>query len=201
MILRVYISAATNKMINDDIEKQIQKYCDTYKLKPALIKAIIKKESSFKINAIRFEKHLKNAAWYNKHLTATEKTNNFCYCSAGLMQVLFGIAKSYGYTGTPTGMIEPQYSIKYGIIHLKHLIDRYWYLEKVISAYNQGSDRTVGDIIKNLRERLEKTTNEAERKNIYNRVRYLKTKNPSHFANQSYVDKVMQYYREYGGED
>jgi len=136
-----YISSTTNKNVNEDIDNQISIAAKKHKIAPALIKAIIKQESNFKIAAMRYEPHLKRQKWYTNALDAKSKTNDYAYYSMGLMQIMYGTARSIGYRGKPFDMINPVNSINYGCKHLKGLIKRYWTIEKVISAYNQGSPR------------------------------------------------------------
>ena len=142
-ILKMYVSFDTEKILKEEIKSAINKYNVEYGVEKALIKAIIMKESSDNPFAMRYEKHLKKANWYLKNIPGKYKDSKFAYCSMGCMQILYGIAKSYGFKGTPHELLNPDTSVKYGVRHLKELIKRYYYLDRVISAYNQGTPATV----------------------------------------------------------
>lgn len=167
-VLSVYLSAETLDVLTKDVELYSKKFAEEYKVELALVKAIIRQESNNDTNAMRYEKHLRKQIWYTKLLTADEKTNTYSYFSMGCMQVLFGIAKSEGFKGKPYELLEPKLSIAYGVLHLKTLIHRYYYLDQVISAYNQGTP---------------------------------KKDDKGKFCNQYYVDRVLKYYKEYGGKE
>ena len=136
----VIFSRPTFEMLNTEIEQAIKENSKKYQIDEALIKAIIKVESERFPFAFRYEPHLKNAKWYRKLLTKQEQTNWWCYCSYGVMQILYGIAKSEGFKGKPEELQKPGNSIEYGVRYLKTLIKRYYYLEDVVSAYNQGTN-------------------------------------------------------------
>ena len=166
------MSTATNGVLIKDTTYWIGIFSKKYKVEQALIKAIIQQESKDNHNAMRIEKHLKKAGWYTKWLSTKEKKNPYSYFSMGSMQVLFAVAKSYGYKGTPHGLLEPEYSIEYGTKHLQKLIKRFYNIESVISAYNQGSPR-----------------------------RYKTGKQKGQFRNQQlYVNPVKKYYKKFGGK-
>ena len=135
---KYYISKDTEKELKKDINYYIDLYSKTHKIEKALLKAIMKHESQNNTNAIRYERKLKKATWYNKLLSPSEKKNWKSYCSVGLMQILHGIAKSYGFKEDPELLKDPKYGIAYGAMHLKKLISKHYYLENVISVYNYG---------------------------------------------------------------
>lgn len=137
---RHYISADTEQLLNSTLKSNIRKYCKLYRVEPALILAIIQQESRHNTFAIRYERKLKRTKWYNNLLTKTEKKDRYSYCSMGAGQILFGIAKSHGYKGKPFDLLSPT-NIKYVIYHVRQLIRQYYYIEDVVSAYNQGSPR------------------------------------------------------------
>lgn len=139
MILNVYISAQTNALIAESIESELKKWAKHYKVEYALVKAIAKKESDLcTVVPPRYEAHLPKAGWYNKLLPKRYQKDPFSYCSMGTMQVLYGIARSEGFTGQPYKLSSPTNSIKYGVKFLKGLIDSYYDIEKVVSFYNAG---------------------------------------------------------------
>ena len=94
---------------------------------PALVKAIIAAESSFRPEATRYEAHIQDA-------------------SLGLMQILFNTARWVGFTGAPADLYDPATGIEYGTRYLKKQWDRYnGALLQVISAYNAGTARPLAD--------------------------------------------------------
>ena len=94
------------------IEAQIFSVIKEYKeFDDKLIKAIIKIESNFYPFAIRYEPHLKNARWYTKTLTSIDNITDFHFCSFGLMQVLFGVARNLGFEGSPFELFDVKTNI------------------------------------------------------------------------------------------
>ena len=141
---KLFYSVATKEMIETDIDIQINSLGKQYKLEVALIKAFIYVESQFQPLALRFEPHLMRAKWYNKVIPEALRTNKYAYCSMGLMQVMYGIARDHGFRGKPMELLEPKHSLKFGVIHLKKLCKR-MNLSDAISSYNQGSPRKGAD--------------------------------------------------------
>jgi len=148
-IISVFLNEATINLITEDIEDKIIKYADKYGLERALIHAIALQESDKYYAAIRFEPHLRRAKWYRSTLPDKYIDDKYAYCSIGIMQILYGIARSEGFRGSPQQLFEPEYGIKYGCKYIKTLIGRYYYLDKVISAYNQGTPKKEGGLFKN----------------------------------------------------
>lgn len=96
-----------------------------YRVEPALVKAIIKTESNWDVNASRFEAHKGDASW-------------------GLMQVLLATAR--GVLGnanlTTTQLIQPRVNIEAGVKLMSQNIARYkGIIPDAIAAYNAGSAR------------------------------------------------------------
>ena len=134
-----YVSSKTNTNIKNDIQHQARYFSKDLGVELALVLAIIKQESQFVDDAKRFEPHLKDAKWHNKWLSDEEQKIDYSYYSMGVMQVLFAIAKSYGFKGAPHELLNPKLSIAYGTMHLRKLIKDHYYLADVISVYNYGS--------------------------------------------------------------
>lgn len=164
---RMYISNNTEIMIHNEREQSIINMSKRYNVEESLTRAIIQEESKNSFSSIRFEPCLKKAKWYLRLLTDEEKEHDFSFCSYGLMQVLFGIAKHHGFKGRPFDLINPNTNIAYGLEYLNYLIRKYYYLDKVLSCYNGG-------------EPIE-----------YN--------NKGKFKNYKYVNRVMLYYINHGG--
>lgn len=163
--------AATNNIINEIIDLEINRASQEYQVEKALIRAIIKQESKFRPYSVAYESHLPKAEWYLRNIPEIYKENKLSYCSFGLMQVLFGTATWLGYQGTPEGLQSIEENIKYGCKYLRWLIAKYYNLHDVISAYNQGSPKK--DV-------------------VYG--------GPDRYCNHAYVDAVYQNYLEYGGK-
>ena len=144
--INAYISKDTQNMLHQEIEKHITKWSRTYKVEEELIKAIIDTESQWYPFAIRYEPHLERAKWYLKTLSVSNETNRLSFCSMGLMQILYGVAKhDLGFRGQPTTLMSPSNSIKYGTKQLKNLQRRFPNIKDAISSYNQGSPRKDKD--------------------------------------------------------
>jgi len=172
--LTLYLSNATDTLIREDIDVWIDKYAKKYKLEPALVHAICLQESQKKFAAIRVEPHLKTKGWYLQEIPKYYRKDPYAYCSMGVMQVLFGVARHNGYRGRPFDLIRPKNSIRFGCKILSNLIDKHYYLDKVVSSYNQGSPR------------MKYVTVRGKRKKV--------------FRNQDYVDSVMEFYKKLGGK-
>jgi soluble lytic murein transglycosylase-like protein len=98
----------------------ISKYSSMYDVPEYLIRAVISTESSWNPDA------------YNS------KDPSGAY---GLMQVLYSTAKSLGYTGVATGLLDPDTNINYGTMVLQDIISRIGLdnPERIYSAYNSGN--------------------------------------------------------------
>ena len=141
---KLFYSPSTGEMVSSDIEAQITSNAKTFKVDVSLIKAFIKVESMDQHLAMRYEPHLKRFKWYRNTIPKEMHANKYVYCSMGPMQVLYGIARSHGFKGQPYELLNPEYSIKYGVLHLSKLLKRYS-LEDAISSYNQGSPKRGKD--------------------------------------------------------
>lgn len=95
-----------------------------YGIEPAWIKAHIKAESNWDVNASRFEAHKSDASW-------------------GLMQVMLATGKEV--LGDPnltiTRLTQPRVNIEIGTKFLKQLWTRFGNMRDAIAAYNAGSPR------------------------------------------------------------
>jgi soluble lytic murein transglycosylase-like protein len=89
-----------------------------YVVDPALIKAVISKESSWNPNAYRAEPQIGDA-------------------SRGLMQILYRTAQGIGYVGSEQGLFDPATNIDFGTKFLAEKLNQYGYPAGV-SAYNAG---------------------------------------------------------------
>jgi len=95
-----------------------------YNIEPAWIRAHIKAESNWDVNASRFEAHKGDASW-------------------GLMQLLLVTARAV--LGDPnlttTQLINPRVNIEAGTKFLSQLWSRFGNMRDTIAAYNAGSPR------------------------------------------------------------
>lgn len=95
-----------------------------YNIEPAWIKAHIKAESNWDVNASRFEAHKNDASW-------------------GLMQLLLSTAREV--LGNPnlttTQLIQPRVNIEAGTKFIAYNWTRWGNMRDAIAAYNAGSPR------------------------------------------------------------
>lgn len=102
----------------------IQEMSNKYNIEPAWIKAHIKVESNWDVNASRFEAHKGDASW-------------------GLMQLLLTTAREV--LGNPnlttTQLIQPRNNIEAGTKFLSQLRSRFGNMRDAVAAYNAGSPR------------------------------------------------------------
>ena len=176
--INVFISDET--LLNNSIKtaEAIKKYSAEFNLAEPIIKAIIRKESINFIFSYRIDySNLKNQQWYHDTLTEEQRKYKECYASYGLMQVLFGLARSYGFKGSPLELMNPATNIYYGCKHLDYLRKRYkGKLKDMFHAYNWGSNSWM----------------DYDHDGIHD---------PNEpYKNQKYVDEVYTYYKSYGGK-
>lgn len=102
----------------------INEMSQKYGIEPAWIKAHIKAESNWDVNASRFEAHKTDASW-------------------GLMQLMLATAREV--LGDPnlttTQLINPRTNIEAGTKFLSQLWRRFGNMRDAIAAYNAGSPR------------------------------------------------------------
>jgi soluble lytic murein transglycosylase-like protein len=108
----------------ETLEPIINEMGKKYGIEPAWIKATIKTESNWDVNASRFEAHKGDASW-------------------GLMQLLLSTAR--GVLSKPdlttTQLIQPRVNIEAGVKFLSQLWSRFGNMRDAIAAYNAGSPR------------------------------------------------------------
>ncbi|MEM5806848.1 MAG: transglycosylase SLT domain-containing protein [candidate division WOR-3 bacterium] len=137
-IKRVYVSLETEDMLKKHTIEILNEIRNEDEELEKLIKAIIEVETAHYHFAIRYEPQLKKQDWYLKLLNKEEQQNDFAYCSYGLTQILYGIAKYYGYSEAITNLFYPKNCIKYSFLYLKDLFKRYKNIKDVIASYNSG---------------------------------------------------------------
>ena len=106
------------------LEPIIQEMSQKYNIESSLIKAIIKTESNWDVNASRFEAHKGDASW-------------------GLMQLLLNTARNVlgNANLTTTQLIQPRNNIQAGTKLMAENWNRWGNLRDSIAAYNAGSPR------------------------------------------------------------
>lgn len=137
-----------------------------------LVKAIIGAESAFVAGAKRPEPQINDASW-------------------GLMQLLYRTAQGLGYSGDPSGLLDPSTNIHFGTALLAQLLSRTnGDIAGAASAYNGGYRPRLGFGAKATKTVTvclahDPKTGECIRS---------RTVSPGEFANQSYVDRVLSNY-------
>jgi len=186
MILTVILSAETRKVQEDESEYWMEYWAQARGLEVALVKAISWKESKIGVHKERIEPHLKTAKWYLRLLDPKEKAEPYSFFSMGDMQILYGIAKSLGYTGEPHGLLHPKENYQWGTLYLKTLCISEKNIDRAVSAYNQG--KVVGKGGKIFKSKY------IDENNNGIKDRFEKWKN------QYYVNTVLNRYKRYGGK-
>jgi hypothetical protein len=114
-----------------------------FQLPWALVTAICLVESSGDEWAMRYEPRYKWLVGTEDTLTATERTGQMI--SWGLMQVMGGVARQYGYQGPLPKLCDPVTGLNYGMTHLQHFRTMYASWPDAIASYNAGSPRRSAD--------------------------------------------------------
>ena len=122
-----------------------------YKIDEKLIRAIIKKESSWRPYAYRIE-----LGFWQRYLSGIKrifyatpqrdeewlKYPDIVSASYGLMQIMLSTAMERGFRFEfPFELFDPATNIKWGCAQLKMLYNWYGDWKDVVSAYNQGNNR------------------------------------------------------------
>lgn len=112
----------------ESLEALVVRIATQYAVPPALVKATIKQESNWDVNASRYEQHLQDTSW-------------------GLMQVLLKTGKEVLGNDQLTiqQLIEPVTNITAGTKYLGMLWTRFGNIRDAIAAYNAGSPKLGKD--------------------------------------------------------
>ena len=129
-------------MIDADILDAIDIIAPQYELPLDLVKAICQVESSWDRWAFRYEPGYKYLVGDKLRMTNTERFGQMC--SWGLMQVMGGVAREYGYAGPFPALCQPRIGINFGCRHLHKFFVQYLTWPDAIAAYNAGSPLTLG---------------------------------------------------------
>jgi len=118
-------------------------------INPQLVAALVKKESGFNSDAMRYEKGYRwlfDAPLYAHKLGITEASEVLMQsCSWGLMQVMGAVAREAGFHYPLFKLTRPDLGIEFGCRHFARQFERYHDLDKAIAAYNGGH----GALLKN----------------------------------------------------
>ena len=104
-------------------DKLIKRIGGRFGVEPALIKAVIKRESNFKANAKR------------KEYKTVKKKKKYIGTSYGLMQVLDTTAAMFGIKN-PELLLNPAIGIEIGTRYLKDCMKKFNILQEFIASYN-----------------------------------------------------------------
>lgn len=136
----IEVSQNTQNKIELDIDDAVYKAYKAYGIEKELLHAFIKQESNGYPYIARYEPGLKGQSWYEKTLSGITNPTWEYYSSWGLMQILFGIAKTNGFTGSVGNLMNIETNVMEGAKHLSILMKKHGLLD-AISTYNQGAPR------------------------------------------------------------
>lgn len=132
-----------NQYLKDRIKRfwlRIDHAAQEHGISQAWIEAIIAQESGGNPDATRQEPAIRDASY-------------------GLMQILYGTAKGLGYTGEPSGLLDPATNIELGAKLLAQLKVRFRDLELASAAYNCGPGRVASTPGQTFAEKRDKLPN------------------------------------------
>lgn len=108
-----------------------------------LLAAIVQTESGGDPMAARFEpdyKYLLKSAEFAKLNAITPMTEMmFQKTSWGLCQVMGGVAREHGHTGSLLELLIPEINLRIGCKHIKKFMQKYQNKDDLIAAYNAGT--------------------------------------------------------------
>lgn len=119
-----------------DLRRLADTHQDRGSLPVDCILAICMKESSCREWAIKYEAHYKWLVGDRASMPVAEKLGQ--QHSWGLMQVMGAVAREYGHTGPFTDLWEPTVGLKYGMLLLHRLWQKYQNWPDVLASYNAG---------------------------------------------------------------
>lgn len=112
----------------ESLDDLVTRLAKLYHIEPALVKAVIRQESNWDVNASRYEAHLNDTSW-------------------GLMQVLLKTARWIlgNENLTIQELIKPDINISAGAKYLGTLLAKYGNVRDALASYNAGSPRRNKD--------------------------------------------------------
>jgi|SRR5690242_5582469 len=122
-----------------DLIEYVKATAPKYGLDPALVCAVIEKESEWNPWAVRAEPEFDKKYVQPLHKTPTEE---WCRSiSWGLMQLMGESARERGYDGDLPALLDPAIGVPWGCTHLKWKIDRMGGdVFRSLLAWNGGAD-------------------------------------------------------------
>lgn len=166
----------------ETLEPIINEMGQKYNVEPALIKAHIKQESNWDVNASRYEKAKGDSSW-------------------GLMQLLLVTAKSVMNDPnlTITQLIQPRTNIEAGTKFIAQNLARFGNMRDAIAAYNAGSPRLVKGTNKYVnQDYVDKVTNNY---NLYSTMGTSPVTEAAIDTSQAVTDVVTNVTESVGGDD
>lgn len=126
---------------------------NSFQIEPELIMAIIKTESSFNKDAVRYESNWKyffETGQHAKRLEITIITETIMQATSwGLMQVMGSVAREHGFTGPMHNLTIVSDNLFYGCKHLKKFMDKYKNIPDAVASYNAGRPVMINNKYKN----------------------------------------------------
>jgi len=130
---------------NKDLIEIIKVKAKFYGLDANLVQAICQVESAMNPYAVRYEDHynyLYKVKEYAKKLHITEATETILQkMSYGLMQVMGGVMREYGFAGSMMSACDPYINLEFGCRHLSKFLVQHGDIKTAASAYNCGTPK------------------------------------------------------------
>lgn len=141
-------------MTPEQVREEIKKQCKELGLDETLALAIAKIESNYIFDAIRYEPAFRYSLniedFARRHMISQATEKAFQSMSYGPLQVMGLVMRECGFKGPLHSLIpKATDTINYALKHLKKLCDRYENEDHIISAYNAGSVRKIGNTFSN----------------------------------------------------
>lgn len=139
----------TDELDGPSLHNIISRISKEYKISPIITKAIIKKESNFKNDAIRFEQTWKNqyASKISRIPGENDHTYDMNFYSIGLMQIGYGLHKTFCGLNSYTDLFKPEINISCGLKIIRSCLERSnissqgQKIKQCIKQYNGGGER------------------------------------------------------------
>lgn len=122
-----------------ELNQMIDLHPDRGGLPVEAVKAVCMVESAWNEWAYRYEPQYKWLVGEQLNMTASERIGQ--QISWGLMQVMGGVAREHGFTGTFPELCGPFIGLKYGMLHLRKYYAKYQNWPDTLASYNAGSPR------------------------------------------------------------
>jgi soluble lytic murein transglycosylase-like protein len=131
--------------LRSQIRGLLNSECKRRRLDPHLIAAIIAVESSWNPWAVRYEPDFRYfdspAKWAKFNHITVDTEIQLQKQSFGLMQIMGGSARSIGFTGPLTMLLDPVGNVVWGCEFFEKRCSLYSTRESQIAAYNAGTPR------------------------------------------------------------